>query len=95
MLQLSTAAARYVSQVRDEQGIPPEAPLRIAADSASGQLEHLQLGFVSEPAEGDQVNHVEDVAYCVAPDLVEATESAVLDIEHREDGVTFIVADQA
>lgn len=95
MLQLTSTAARYVSEVREQQGLPADAPLRITANPSDGRIEQLHLGFVNAPGESDQVSEVEGVPYCVAPDLAEATESVVLDVDQSADGPRFFLADQS
>ena len=79
MLTVTEAAARFIAEGRDEQGITPDAMLRIAATGSAG--DELHLGFVDQPFDGDQVADAHGLTYCVADEVAPNLDAAVLDVE--------------
>ncbi len=79
MLTVTHPAATMLTDVRDQQGIPEEALLRVApaTDGEPG----ISLGFVDAPMEGDHTDDVHGLAYCVAPEVADALASAKIDVQ--------------
>ncbi|HEX6311992.1 MAG TPA: hypothetical protein VF152_10230 [Acidimicrobiia bacterium] len=81
MLQITPEATGVVRAMREERGIPDEYGLRVYSDSTDDGQQAIRLGFADEPFEGDQVTEGESARVFVSPDLAEALEDIVIDVD--------------
>jgi Fe-S cluster assembly iron-binding protein IscA len=81
MLQLTPEANGVVRAMREERGIPDEYGLRVYSDSTDDGQQAIRLGFADEPFEGDKVTEDEAARVFVSPDLAEALDDIVIDVD--------------
>jgi Fe-S cluster assembly iron-binding protein IscA len=81
MLQITPEATGVVRAMREERGIPEDYGLRVYSDSTDDGQQAIRLGFADEPFEGDQVNEGDAAKVFVSPDLAEALEDIVIDVD--------------
>lgn len=87
LLQLTSRAAAFVAFARFETGLPPHYGLRISRRyGLDSQRPALDLDFVEDPHEGDQVGESEGTRVFVAPDIAEPFADALLDVEETAEG---------
>jgi hypothetical protein len=90
MLQITPEATGVVRAMREERGIPDEYGLRVYSDTTDDGQQAIRLGFADEPFEGDQVNEggagaaEEATRVFVSPDLAEALDDIVIDVDEAE-----------
>jgi Fe-S cluster assembly iron-binding protein IscA len=85
MLQVSSAAAESLRQVRDEQGFPETYGVRVfGADGPQGP--GLGIGFAEGPGEGDQVSDADGTPVFVAPEVADGLSEMALDVESDATG---------
>jgi iron-sulfur cluster assembly protein len=81
MLQCTPAAAATLDQVREAQGLPETAGLRIFPAQTPGGDVSLGLGFAESPEDGDQVGEAHGTKLFVAPELADDLAEMALDIQ--------------
>lgn len=90
MLQLSEQAAVALEAIRRSQGIPESHGTRLSPATNPGGELAIELAFVEEAEEGDQVAEHANTEVYVDPELAEPLSDAVMDVENREEGLTFV-----
>lgn len=92
MLEVTSNAAATLADARSRGGVPDHFGVRIyAAKEGDTEGPAFQLGFASDPQEGDQVGETEATRYFVAPDVAGPLENAVLDAEDTEEGPKLVL----
>ncbi|MBW3666765.1 MAG: hypothetical protein KY394_04130 [Actinobacteria bacterium] len=90
MLEVSEQAAVALEAIRRSEEIPESHGTRLSpARHPSGDLA-IQLEFVEEAQEGDQVAEQAGTEVYVDPGLAEPLSGAVMDVEDTNEGLTFV-----
>lgn len=90
MMQLSEQAAMALEAIRRSQGVPESHETRLSPASNPGGELAIELAFVEEAEEGDQVAEHANTEVYVDSELAEPLSDAVMDVENREEGLTFV-----
>lgn len=89
MLTLTETAAAVLTDSRSQQGIPEDTMLRVSAEGPDQQS--LSLGFVEEPAPGDQTGTAHGLDICVAPEVAEVLDDAQIDVQTIGDDAQLVI----
>jgi hypothetical protein len=88
MFQISDSAQKALRQIRLENGIPPDAAVRIGAIEADGRV-GIGFAFTDGPEGGDQqISDVEDFQVYLAEELAVSLTEAALELTSNEEGIT-------
>ena len=91
MLTVTRPAATMLIATKEQEGIPADASLRVAASATSnGDAPGITVGFVDQPFAGDEIGMVHGLSLCVAPEVADALATAAIDVEEH-DGETHLV----
>ena len=93
MLTLSHDAATMLAETRRQQdGIPDDATLRVAAAPATdGEQAGITIGFVDQPQDGDQAGESHGLPICVAPEVASALGDAAIDVQQQGDAMQLVI----
>lgn len=94
MLQLSTTAAAALEEAREQQDVPEEFGVRIAAQAGPDGQPTLTIGFSESPLEGDEVTEQAGTELYVAPEVVEPLADALIDVEDTPQGQQLVLKPQ-
>jgi Fe-S cluster assembly iron-binding protein IscA len=83
MLEVSTTAANYVDALRRRFELPDSTGLRIWVDRSEDSS--VKVGFSDRPQADDGVVESEGALVFVSPELVDALDGHVLDVEMGEE----------
>jgi iron-sulfur cluster assembly protein len=89
MLTLTQEAAKAVSEIRAANDLPEGAGLRITAHDEGGDEVEIDLDFVEQPEEGDQVVIEGDARVFLDAPSAEILTDLELDVEPHGDHVHF------
>lgn len=95
MLQVTTAAATALAEVRDAQDLPDSYGVRIAAQpDPSGQV-GIALQFAEVPEAGDEVTPTDGPDVYVAPELAEPLSGSLIDVDDTPEGPQLVIKPQS
>lgn len=94
MLQLSQEAATQLEQVRQQQGLPDTAGIRLSGVPMDDGNVGIHVAFAEAPAEGDQVAEQEGTKVFVAPELADPLADAELHVENSNEGMQLTLRKQ-
>jgi Fe-S cluster assembly iron-binding protein IscA len=89
MLTMTQPAAEYINQTKEQNSIPEDATLRVAA--ASEGAASFSIGFGDEPVTGDALGEAHGVPLCVDPDVTEALDDLAIDVVHDGNGTRLVM----
>lgn len=90
MLQVSEKAAVALEAIRRSEGVPESHGTRLsAARQPSGDLA-IQLQFVEEAEDGDEIAEQDGTEVFVDSELAEPLSDTVMDVQNTEEGMTFV-----
>jgi Fe-S cluster assembly iron-binding protein IscA len=89
MFQVSDSAEKALRQIRLENGIPPEAAVRIGAIETEDGGVGIGYAFTDGPQSGDHmISDVEDFRVYLADELAVSLGEAGLELTANEEGIT-------
>ncbi len=96
MLKITDAAVAALEEARAAQEVPEDHGVRVSAQPDPNDAANtvLALGFIEEPAEGDQVTDQAGTEIYIAPEVAEPLAGTVLDIEQTPEGAQLILKPQ-
>ncbi|SRR6266516_5905542 len=95
MLKLTENAAAAIQSMLEDSDLSEGAGLRITAELDENQQPGLQLAFVEEPGEEDEIVETHGVTVFLDPSAAEALDDKELDAELHGDHAHFSIDDQA
>ena len=90
-MRVSARAAARAVAIRDDNGIPRDAALRVARGGEDDASPSLHIGFVAAPELGDQVAESNGLRYCVEDALSPMLDHVTLDVEPGGDDALFVL----
>jgi hypothetical protein len=89
MFQISDSAEKALRQIRLENGIPPDAAVRIGAIETDDGGVGIGFAFTGGPEGGDhKISDVEDFQVYLAEELAVSLTEAALELTSNEEGIT-------
>jgi L-alanine-DL-glutamate epimerase-like enolase superfamily enzyme len=89
MFQISDSAEKALRQIRLENGIPPDAAVRIGPIETDDGEVGIGYAFTGGPEGGDQkISDVEDFQVYLTEELAASLNEAALELTANEEGIT-------
>ena len=96
MLQITDGAEAALRQIRDENAVPDDATLRIAAVEAPSGSVGIGFAFTDGPEEGDEaISEKKDFRVYLSRELAAPLGGAALEATADEEGITLELRTQA
>lgn len=91
VLRITDRAAAFIDQTRARRQLPEHYGVRIFAGARLNGQGAIQIGFSPRPLVGDEVSESEGTRLFVAPEVSDALDEFVLDIDEEADSVNLVL----
>ena len=91
MLGITDGAAAFINEVRSERQLPEHYGVRICSGAQMNGQGTVQIGFSERPLAGDGVSEVAGTRVFIAPEVTEAIDGLVLDVDDDGEQVHLVL----